>query len=111
VDYGGPPELISPKTGFAIPIASRDVLARSLRETIERIVRDPQLIRPMGRRARARVLHSFTWDAKAAQLLEVYRWVSGRTERKPDFGIPLPDAPEPEVGQVANDGPGGREIA
>jgi len=43
----------------------------------------------LGARARDRVLRHFTWDAKAAQVLEVYRWVLGRRPTKPDFGTPL----------------------
>jgi hypothetical protein len=31
-----------------------------------------------------------TWDAKAAQVLEIYRWVLGERAR-PDFGMPLPE--------------------
>jgi glycosyltransferase involved in cell wall biosynthesis len=90
VDYGGPPELVSPSTGFAIPMGPREELVRGIRTTLERLLRNPEVIRPMGARARARVMHNFTWDAKAAQFLEVYRWVLGR-RAKPDFGSPLPD--------------------
>jgi glycosyltransferase involved in cell wall biosynthesis len=56
----------------------------------DEIVADPSGLREMGARARARVMRQFTWDAKAAQTFEVYRWVLGRRDR-PDFGMPLPD--------------------
>ncbi len=93
VDYGGPPELVSPPTGFTIPIGPREGLTRDLRSALERLLQHPEAIREMGQRARARVLRSFTWDAKAAQLMEVYRWVLGQRD-KPDFGMPLPDPGE-----------------
>jgi glycosyltransferase involved in cell wall biosynthesis len=44
----------------------------------------------MGLRARERVLKHFTWDAKARQMLDIYRWVYGEGA-KPDFGMPFPD--------------------
>ncbi len=90
VDYGGPPELVSPATGFAVPMGLREELIAGLRAVLERLLAAPETIRPMGERARARVLRSFTWDAKAAQVLDVYRWVTGRGD-KPDFGMPFPD--------------------
>jgi glycosyltransferase involved in cell wall biosynthesis len=89
-DYGGPGELVSPRTGFALRMGPRAALVPQLRDALERLASDPSAIRPMGERARARVMRSFTWSAKAAQLMEVYRWVLGCRER-PDFGMPLSD--------------------
>jgi glycosyltransferase involved in cell wall biosynthesis len=90
LDYGGPGELVSPASGFALPMGPRDDVVRQVRATLERLVADPSVIRPMGERARQRVLRSFTWPVKASQVVEVYRWVLGHRE-KPDFGMPLPD--------------------
>lgn len=90
VDYGGPGDLVSPATGFAIPIGPAEQIVRGFRDALERLVADPGSIRPMGRRARERVMQNFTWDAKAQQVREVYRWVLGERD-KPDFGVPLPD--------------------
>lgn len=90
IDYGGPGELVSPQTGFALPIGPRAQVVAALRTLLERLVRDPSDLRAMGERARRRVMHGFTWDAKAAQVLEVYRWVLGLRD-KPDFGMPLAD--------------------
>jgi glycosyltransferase involved in cell wall biosynthesis len=88
--YGGPGELVSQTTGFSLPMGRRDEIVMRLREVLKRLCDDPSGIRSMGRRARARVLRDFTWDAKASQTLEVYRWALGR-RAKPDFGMPLPD--------------------
>jgi glycosyltransferase involved in cell wall biosynthesis len=88
--YGGPAELVTPSTGIALPMGSRGDVIASLRKVLERLVDNPSDIRAMGERARARVMTRFTWDAKAAQVLEVYRWVLGQRD-KPDFGMPLPD--------------------
>lgn len=91
VDYGGPGELVSPGTGFAVPLGARDELIARLRGVLEKLADAPHQIRPMGRRAAERVRRHFTWDAKARQVLEVYRWVTGARADKPDFGMPLRD--------------------
>ena len=88
--YGGPGELVSPATGFALPMGRRDEIVERLRAVLAELARRPGVLAPMGRRARERVLRAFTWEAKAAQTLEVYRWVLGARD-KPDFGMPLPD--------------------
>jgi starch synthase len=89
MDYGGPAELITPDTGFAIPMQARDKVVAQMRKTLEHLVEHPEIIEPMGLKARERVLKHFTWEARAAQTLEVYRWVLGRRPDKPDFGMPL----------------------
>jgi glycosyltransferase involved in cell wall biosynthesis len=89
-DYGGPAELVSPRTGFVVPMGSRSRIVAGFRSALQKIVGDPGGLRAMGRAARDRVLRQFTWEAKAAQTFEVYRWVLGDRER-PDFGMPLPD--------------------
>ncbi len=90
VNYGGPGELVSPQTGFAVPLADRASIVASFRSVLERLVADPTILPPMATRARTRVLRTFTWDTKADQMLEVYRWVLG-ARTKPDFGMPHPD--------------------
>jgi len=91
VDYGGPAELVTPTTGWRVPLGRRDAIVAGVRAALERLAARPESVRPTGRRARRRVLSTFTWEAKARQTLEVYRWVLGETPRRPDFGMPLPD--------------------
>jgi len=90
VDFGGPSELVTPRTGFAVPMGPRPSLVAGFRSRLEGLVAEPGGLREMGQRARQRVFRLFTWDAKAAQTLEVYRWVLGERDR-PDFGMPFPD--------------------
>ena len=52
------------------------------------------LVAKLADAARCRAAAHFTWDAKARQVLEVYRWVMGQRPDKPDFGVPFAD-PEP----------------
>ncbi len=91
VDYGGPRELVTDATGFLIPIGPRDEIVRRFRDVVSGLADRPQAIGPMGERARQRVLTHFTWEAKARQTFEVYRWVIGQRLEKPDFGMPLSD--------------------
>ncbi|HTP28459.1 MAG TPA: glycosyltransferase family 4 protein [Anaeromyxobacteraceae bacterium] len=90
LDYGGPGELVSSSTGFALPMGPREALVQRFRGTLEHLAANPSLVRSMSERARHRVHTSFTWTVKAAQVLEIYRWILGQRE-KPDFGVPLPD--------------------
>ncbi len=83
VDYGGPAELISAETGIAVPIGARDQVIGGFRAALTRLADNPGAIRPMGDRARRHVLKNFTWDAKARQVMEVYRWVLGQRTTKP----------------------------
>ena len=91
LDYGGPGELVSPATGFALPMGARGEVVQRIRLALERLVAEPSVLGPMGDRARQRVMRSFTWPVKASQVVEVYLWVLGLRD-KPDFGMPLPDA-------------------
>ncbi|MEM6749071.1 MAG: glycosyltransferase family 4 protein [Planctomycetota bacterium] len=90
VDYAGPAELVTPATGIAIPIGDRASIVAGFRAALSRLADDPAQIRPMADRARRRVAALYTWDAKARQSLEVYRWVLGQGP-KPDNAAPLPD--------------------
>ena len=85
LDYGGPAELITPATGFALPLAPRAEIVATLRATLARLVADPSVLPPMAAAGVARVARSFTWPAKAAQMLQVYRWALGERPDKPVF--------------------------
>ncbi len=89
-DYGGPAELVTQGTGIRVAMGTRDQLVLGFRTAISALAEDTSGIRAMGQRARQRVLKYFTWEAKARQMLEIYRWVSGQRD-KPDFGMPFPD--------------------
>jgi len=96
VDYGGPAELVTESTGFKIPLRDQAGIESALGAVLGRLSHEPGLIDAMSPAARRRATTRFTWDAKASQVLEVYRWVLGAGE-KPDFGMPLPDGAEAEA--------------
>ncbi len=85
VNYAGPGELVTDDTGYRIPIGARKDVVLGLQECIHAIINKPQLIEPMSRRAKIRVNSLFTWEAKAKQMTEVYRWVLSKKGNKPSF--------------------------
>ena len=91
VDYGGPGELVTESTGYTIPIGSRSEIVARFRQVLSRLTADPREVAKIGQCARNRALRLFTWDAKARQILEVYRWVLCQRADKPDFSMPLDD--------------------
>lgn len=93
LDYGGPGELVTPRTGFALPMAKRAEIVASFRATLERLVADPNPLAEMRRLAVARVHEHFTWEAKAKRIAELYRWLCDPRGPRPDFPMPIPDSP------------------
>jgi glycosyltransferase involved in cell wall biosynthesis len=88
VDYGGPGELVTDATGYAVPLGSRAEIVESMCRALDGILVRPEQLLPKGRAARERVERHFTWSKKAEQLSAVYEWVLGRAG-KPDFGMPF----------------------
>ncbi len=91
VDYGGPAELVSPASGYLLPLGRREAVIASLRATLEAILADPGQLAEKSRRGVDRAFGLFAWPAKARQTFEVYRWVLGQRPDKPDMGLPLAD--------------------
>jgi glycosyltransferase involved in cell wall biosynthesis len=90
VDYAGPAELVTEATGYRVPLGRRPAIVEGFRRVLGELARDPSPLGGMSARARQRVAAQFTWEVKARQVREVYRWVLGQGPR-PDFGMPLPD--------------------
>lgn len=84
VDYGGPGELVTAETGFAIPMGSRDDIIRDTRECVRRVLADPVVLERMRVAGMSRVREHFTWEAKANKVLEVYRWAIGHQRESPE---------------------------
>jgi len=94
VDYGGPGELVTDQTGWLVPIGSREQIVSHLRGLLNDLTRQPWRIDAKSKAGLARVANGFTWQAKARQVIEVYRWVrEPASTKRPFFGMPLPDLP------------------
>jgi len=89
VDYAGPRELVTPATGIAVPLGTREEIVAGFRRALQELVDDPQRLAAMSRATRDRVLRYYTWDKKAEQVAAIYDWVMGSAP-KPDFGTPFP---------------------
>lgn len=98
VNYGGPGELVAPGTGLAIPIARRDALIAAFRAALERLADDSSELPAMARRAREQVMAHHTWDARARQTIEVYRWATAQ-RAKPTPADLFPPNPEPALAE------------
>ena len=86
VDYGGPGELVTEKTGFKVPIGSRSEIVNEFRTELEKIAMAPEALVELGENARAYTQKWFTWSVKAEQVAKVYEWVlDGCTSDRPSF--------------------------
>ena len=88
VDFGGPATLIGPERGVKVPVGNVTQLSVSFRHELEQLVTQPERITQLGLAAHRHAMTHYTWDVKARKTLEVYRWVTGRRARKPDFWDP-----------------------
>lgn len=84
VDYGGPAELCSPETGWAVPVGSREEILSGLKGVLDEADADRRGVLSKAAAGKQRVAELLTWGAKAAQTHAVYRWVLGESAR-PDF--------------------------
>lgn len=87
VNYGGPAELLTPDTGFAVPLGNRASIVQSLKQKLTELVADPSVLAAMSQAAHTCAIERFTWDAKAHDVLKIYRWVTGQGD-KPRLGVP-----------------------
>jgi len=72
VDYAGPGELVTPRTGFKIPIGTRDQIIKGLGDQLAGIVENPDVLAPLATNARQEALEHYTWSAKARKIAAVY---------------------------------------
>ncbi len=91
-DYAGPAELVTKKTGFKVPMGTRDQLIDRFRQTLTSITDNPSILPSMSQAAQQRIQQHFTWQAKAKQVLNIYNWLLNPSLPKPDYPMPIPDS-------------------
>lgn len=91
VDYAGPAELVNRETGYLVALDNRDRIIATLKTILGDIAGAPEQLSARRDAGIARARVQFTWDAKAHQVLEVYRWLLRQREDRPNFGMPLPN--------------------
>jgi len=78
-DRGGPAAAVG-DCGFRIEPIEPQQYAAALAHAVRRLVTDPALRAEMGRAARARVVATGTWDARAAELSRLFEEIRLRRE-------------------------------
>ncbi|WP_265501151.1 glycosyltransferase [Paracoccus beibuensis] len=73
VDYAGPGELVSDETGYPIALGERPQIVSRFRAALGALVADPSGLPGKARAARSQALADYTWDAKAAKIVALYR--------------------------------------
>jgi glycosyltransferase involved in cell wall biosynthesis len=94
MDYGGPGELVTDRTGWRVPNGAREEIIRRFRIVLEEVVRRPKLIDQKSQAAMCRAREQFSWKVKASQVLQVYDWVLKPGSLRPVFEMPTPDLPD-----------------
>lgn len=90
VDYGGPGEIVSSDSGFRLPLGNRETLVAKARSLLSEIAAGAHDLAAIAARGRTRVEQLYTWQRKAAQLVEVYAWLHGQRQGPPEFGFFAP---------------------
>jgi len=85
VDFGGPGTLVGPGWGLKVPLGNAAQLTGAFQQALETLIQAPEWTAQLGLAAHRHAMQYYTWDAKARKTLEIYRWVTGRQARKPNF--------------------------
>lgn len=72
VEYGGPGELVTPESGYLVPIGNREQIVARFGAQLEALAADRGELPAKAAAARQRVQSEFTWDAKAARIAGLY---------------------------------------
>ena len=78
-NYGGPSELVDDASGIRVSFTDKASLVEGMRRAIGELIYSPEKLDEFGAAGRRRVLEKLTWDAKAAQVFEVYKAVLARS--------------------------------
>jgi len=73
VAHGGPMDIATEDTGFALALTDREGIVAELRELLAKLAASRDEVNRKGEAAFERVRSKLTWDRKAEQLIEVYR--------------------------------------
>jgi glycosyltransferase involved in cell wall biosynthesis len=77
-DYAGPGELVDETTGIKVAFTDRSSLVDGIRVAIDQFIENPSLLDRLANAARRKVLANYTWEAKAAQIKQVYTAILGK---------------------------------
>lgn len=72
VDYAGPGELVTSKTGLKVPIGARADIVSGFRAVLARLALSRSELHGLSEAARLHVQNEFVWTAKARQVIKLY---------------------------------------
>jgi glycosyltransferase involved in cell wall biosynthesis len=84
MDYAGPAELVDDACGYLIPMDERAQVIQSIELLLKEIIGDKGVLTKKRAACIHKVESMFTWQCKAAQDIEIYKWVLHKRE-KPIF--------------------------
>ncbi len=88
VDYGGPGRYVDADRGVKVPLTTKPEVTEAFRGALEELAADPERRARLGHAAQAYVKARHSWEAKARHIADVYEWVLGHRDEKPDFHAP-----------------------
>jgi glycosyltransferase involved in cell wall biosynthesis len=97
IAYGGPGETVREATGYLLKMATKAELVLQLRAVLAEIADNPAIIDVKSRAAEYEAREHFSWQAKACQVLQIYRWVLAPRGENPNFAMPLADRVMPRI--------------
>lgn len=89
VNYGGPGSLVQSDCGIRVPMGDLNHLIENFTTELEQLVLDPDRVEQLGLAAHQHAMTNYAWDAKARMTKEIYQWVTGEKQVKPNFSEPL----------------------
>lgn len=84
LDLGGPGVQVTPETGFKIPAHTPEQTVQGLADAMSQLAQDAALRSRMGEAGKRLVMQSYTWEAKAKHLVDVYEEVLSSQIRDPN---------------------------
>ncbi len=91
VNYGGPGALVDDTCGVRVALGPKGHLVSGFTRALEALATDRLRLQVLREACVERALCSFSWEAKARKMIEVYEWALGKRGAPSDFA----EAPEP----------------
>ena len=85
VDYGAPGTLIGTDRGISIPLGTKEDMIRTFSRALIQLTESPDTITSYGQAAYKYAMAHLTWDAKAQDIVEIYKWVLGQRADRPNL--------------------------
>ena len=88
VDYAGPGELVTEKTGLRVAMGSRNEIVSGFRSILSQLVSSRRDIHELSDNARLYVQEHFVWSAKAKKIAAIYEALQPANKNRPPLESP-----------------------